>query len=317
MKILVFALSCTFFALALSLIVAKEPAVGNSPPRSDNKPADDMSEEAAIRRSAVAFREAFNRGDAKAIAALWTADGDYVDEEGQRFQGREAIEQEYSNFFAAQPGVKIAMVVDSVRVLDGETAIEDGRSTLVPAPPGAPAICRYTAIHVKSKGKWQIASVRDSRVELPSTYGHLQDLEPMIGTWIADEHDAKMEVTCRWMTNKNFIERRYTVQRGGEETSSGTQLIGWDPLERRIQSWTFTSDGGYAVGSWSRRENGWTVASRGVTADGTTTASVNLVTFVDRDAVTWQSVERSAGGASLPGLEEVLLKRRREEKVKR
>ena len=44
-------------------------------------------------------------------------------------------------------------------------------------------------------------------------------------------------------------------------------------------------------------------------ADGTISTSVNVVTFLDRDAVTWQSVERSAGGVRLPDLEEVLLKR--------
>ena len=86
----------------------------------------------------------------------------------------------------------------------------------------------------------------------------------MIGAWSSEEHDGKMEVTCRWLANKNFIERKYSVQESGRESASGLQLIGWDPLQQRIQSWTFTSDGGYALGVWSPREKGWAVASKGV-----------------------------------------------------
>ena len=46
----------------------------------------------AIRKSADDFVQAFNRGDAAAIAALWTVNGEYLDGAGQRFVGREAIE---------------------------------------------------------------------------------------------------------------------------------------------------------------------------------------------------------------------------------
>jgi uncharacterized protein (TIGR02246 family) len=311
MKTLSFALLCASVALVFSVAVGDEPKPGAAPVAAPGKKGAEShsADEAAIRQSAAAFREAFNRGDAKAVAALWTTDGDYIDEDGQRFQGRAAIEQEYARFFAAQPGVKIAVVVDSVRVLGGETAIEDGRSTLEPAPEGAPAMSRYTAVHIKANGKWLISNVRDSRVEIPSSYGHLQDLEPLIGSWVADEHDAKMEVVCRWLANKNFIERKYSVQESGRETSSGLQVIGWDPLQQRVQSWTFTSDGGYAIGVWSPREKGWAVVSKGVMADGTISTSVNLMTLIDRDGLTWQSVERAAGGVRLPDLEEVLLKR--------
>src|SRR5258708_8232941 len=56
-------------------------------------------EEAAITKMAEAFVEAFQKGDAKAVAAFWTPDGDYVDPTGRVLQGRPAIEKEFQNLF--------------------------------------------------------------------------------------------------------------------------------------------------------------------------------------------------------------------------
>src|SRR5438445_13871226 len=76
--------------------------------------ADDLK---TIRGTAQAFVAAFNRGEAQAVAALWTEDGDCIDDTGRRFQGRGEIEQVYSAFFREHPGSKIKIVVDSLRLL--------------------------------------------------------------------------------------------------------------------------------------------------------------------------------------------------------
>src|SRR4051812_18219429 len=72
-------------------------------------------DEKAIRATAEAFTQAFNRGDAKAVAALWNADGEYVDEDGSRFQGREAIQTEYAAFFKDHAKAKIHVEITSIR----------------------------------------------------------------------------------------------------------------------------------------------------------------------------------------------------------
>src|SRR3954453_19419603 len=48
-------------------------------------------QEAAIQQVAEGFVQAFHTGDAKAVAALWAPDGDYVDLSGRVFNGRKAI----------------------------------------------------------------------------------------------------------------------------------------------------------------------------------------------------------------------------------
>src|SRR5262245_41757752 len=145
---------------------------------------DDLS---AIRQALGDYVTAFNEGHAKEVAAHWTPDGDYVDAAGRTITGRDALEAEYSRFFNENQGVKIQVVIDSLRLLSDDAAIEDGRAVLEPPPAGAPAISKYTAVHVKVDGKWLMSTVRDTRVETPSAYRNVEDLEWLIGTWSAEE----------------------------------------------------------------------------------------------------------------------------------
>jgi uncharacterized protein (TIGR02246 family) len=144
--------------------VAKRLADSGS---TDQRQADNLN---AIRQGSRAFVAAFNQGDAKTVASLWTGDGEYIDEAGKRFAGRAAIEEEYARFFAAHPGVKIEIAIDSLRLISADAAIEDGRAILDPAPASAPAVSKYTAVHVKSGGQWLMSTVRDTRVDTPSGY---------------------------------------------------------------------------------------------------------------------------------------------------
>jgi catalase (peroxidase I) len=85
-------------------------------------------------------------------------------------------------------------------------------------------------------------------------------------------------------------------------------MIGWNPQEGRIQSWTFSSDGGHAVLLGPLR----IMAGRlkcGITIDGTPTSSVNFFVRLDDNAYAWQSVQRTKGGVTLPDTDEVVLKR--------
>jgi len=273
-----------------------------------NPPADDLS---AIRESSKAFVAAFDKGDAKAVAALWTEDGEFTDDAGRVFSGRAAIEKEYAAFFAEHPGVKLKLTIDALKKVSADTAIEDGRAALDPAPPGPPAVSKYMAIHVRVSGQWLMSTVRDTRIETPSGYSRVEDLEWLIGKWTAEERGAKTESVCRWVANKSFVERRFTTMQPGGAVSSGVQLIGWNPEAGQIQSWTFSSDGGHAIGVWSPRARGWSAEVRGVTGDGLATTAVNLLTKLDDGAYTWQSIQRTAGGQPLKDTEEVVLRRAR------
>jgi ketosteroid isomerase-like protein len=51
---------------------------------------------AGIRAGSETFVAAFKQGDSKAVAALWTKDGGYIDDRGRRFAGRATIEKKWS-----------------------------------------------------------------------------------------------------------------------------------------------------------------------------------------------------------------------------
>ena len=264
---------------------------------------------AVLEKSADAFVEAFNKHDAKAVAALWTKDGQYIDDTGRRIEGREAIEKEYAGFFAAHPDAAVTIVVDSLRLAGDTTAIEDGRAVVQLGNVRPGAYGQYTAVHVKSDGKWLMSSVRDARVTTSPAADRLQDLGWLAGSWSVEEAGAKKDVTCRWIAGGNFLERAFSVKRGDHVIDSGKQIIGWNPQAQQIQSWTFAADGGHAVGVWNPLSDGWAIETSGMLADGTPTRAVNIFTRLDNNACSWHSVQRSAGDVPLEDTEEVLLKR--------
>jgi ketosteroid isomerase-like protein len=56
--------------------------------------ADQAADEAAIRKNDAAYVEAYNKNDAKAVAALWSPEAVYVDPEtGEESVGRDQIEK--------------------------------------------------------------------------------------------------------------------------------------------------------------------------------------------------------------------------------
>ncbi|MDR3621314.1 MAG: SgcJ/EcaC family oxidoreductase [Paludisphaera borealis] len=294
-------------ALTTAKSLAKETDTQQS--QSTEAGGDDL---AAIRKSSQEFTKAFDEGDAHAIAALWTEDGDYSDTMGQVFKGRAAIEKEYGDFFAAKKGFRIQITIDSLRLLSPTAAIEDGHAVVTQSPAGTTNTTnttKYVVVHVKVGEKWLMSTARDTLVETPSTVRELDDMEWLIGSWVAEDYGSRTESVCRWVANKSFVERSYTVKHPDESTTSGIQLIGFNSQGGHIQSWNFSSDGGFAVGVWTRRDRGWSAEISGITGAGISTTAVNVLTRLDNNAYSWQSVSRTAGGISLPDTDEIVIKR--------
>ena len=68
-----------FLAAALAVGLSARPAPAA-------EPLDKAKEEAALQKNAEAFVEAFNKGDAKAVAAFFTEDGDIIDQDGRQIK---------------------------------------------------------------------------------------------------------------------------------------------------------------------------------------------------------------------------------------
>ena len=277
-----------------------------------NAPAQDRTADTqAIRAVVEAFTKAFDAGDAAAVAATFTAGALVVDEEGQRTEGRAAIRDLLANSFKNAPGSKIAIQVDSLRFLSTDTALEEGRTTITPKQgAGDPEFSRFTAVYVKESGHWLQAAVRDEPAANLSVHDRLKELEWLVGEWVNESQEAVVFTTCKWADNGNFLLREFTVKALGKPVMSGSQRIGWDPVRRQFKSWVFDTEGGYVEAYWTRDGNQWVAKAEGVTQSGEPASATNIITRLGKDRIGWQSVNRTLGGAGVPGVDEFTLVRK-------
>src|SRR5262249_42648765 len=125
------------------------------------QPAKADSAEAGIQAITAEYTKAFNAADAKAAAALWTEEGEYVGADGNVERGRVAIEKSLAEFFKAHPKAAAEIEVESVQVLGRGTASVKGTVRLKVPGDDAVTESHYTALHVLEDGKWHAASVRE------------------------------------------------------------------------------------------------------------------------------------------------------------
>jgi len=272
--------------------------------------ADQAKEEVAIRASVAAYVVAFNKGDAKAIAAQWAPDAVYSNPmTGEEVTGRKAIEAQLVKIFKDAKETKIEVDVNSIRFLSPSVAIEEGTARVL-RPGDEPDVTIYSCMHVKAGGKWLVDRMTEqSESVFRSNYQHLKDLQWMIGTWVDQDGSATIKTTSQWSKNQNFITRRFSVSIDGESDLSGMQLIGWDPVAQNIRSWVFDSDGGFGDSTWKKKENKWVIRSAATLSDGRKASAVKTLTVLDDQTITWQASGRSINGEILPNIDPIRLTR--------
>jgi uncharacterized protein (TIGR02246 family) len=290
--------------LALAAGLAARPAAAA-------EPIDKAKEEAALRKTAEAFVEAFNKGDAKALAAFFTDDGDMIDQEGHPVKGRKAIEQAYTKLFADTKGAKLFITITSVRVARPDLALEDGFTEVVPADGGPPSSARYTVVHVKQEGKWMLESVREAIAVPPNNTERLEDLAFLIGEWTEDvDKGGNAKASYSWDEQKNFILNTFDVTAKDVSIAGGLQYIGYDAAAKKPRAWSFLFNGGFAEGVWTKDgDNKWKIAVTGTGREGKTATATNVFTKIDDDHFSFQFTDRVIDGKPLPDDKPVKMKR--------
>ncbi len=267
-------------------------------------------DKAAIAKNAEAFVEAFDKGDAKSLAALWTPEGDYTDQTGHVMKGQAAIGKTFGEFFAENKGLKLGIESESLRFVTPDVAIEDGVSTVFSPDGTPPSRVRYSIVHVKNEGKWHLSSVRDAPYVAPSNYEHLQGLEFTIGSWSGESSDGKGEqLDVSWAENQNFVHAVFSTSAGNVSVSSAHHIIGWDPLQKTIRSWMFDRTGGFGEAGWTRDGKKWTLKTTSVLQDGKKASATYVLTQVDDNTIRLQAKDQTWDGEKVPDSKEVNLKR--------
>jgi uncharacterized protein (TIGR02246 family) len=313
-KVALILTSGLFAALAIGLYAARDgqPPAAPQPktaPRAEEPAArDDKSPEAAreaIRQSARQFEKAFDRGDAKAVAAFWTEDGEYHDNTGVELRGRAAIEKAYAEVFREKPKGKLEIEIQAIRLPSPDSAIEDGILRTNPSGAELPTSTRYSVLHVRSGDGWKMAVAR----EYGADEYKLDELQWLVGKWLARVKDREIQLTYEWDENKTFLRNTFSVKEGGKVTWAGTQMIGMDPKTGQVRSWLFDNNGGNGQGLWIRDGNRWLIDSVGELSDGSDTFAVNVLTRLGEDEFMWRSIDRVIGNSPLPNADPVKLTR--------
>jgi uncharacterized protein (TIGR02246 family) len=258
------------------------------------------ADEKAIRATAEDFVTAFNAGNSKAIGLLWAPDAEYTDESGQTFHGRAAIEKEYAELFKQQRGATMTVAIESIRFLGPDIAVEKGVAKVKSSKEAAAMGARYTVVHARRDGKWTMVVGRDAPYVSGSNEDYLKDLEWLIGDWTVDAKDRPLKIRFEWMAQRNFIKNTYIIDKDGQSTLTGGQIIGWNPKLGRIVSWHFDAQGGFGNDVWTKDGAKWVIDASGVFRNGSESASVNILTPIDANSFTWQSIKRSLEGVRLP-----------------
>jgi uncharacterized protein (TIGR02246 family) len=275
------------------------------------QPSGKSANEAEIRKMVASYVQAFNRHDAKALAEQWSPDAVYLNRiTGEEVVGRSGIAVQFASLFKSQPELKLDVSVKSIQFVSPNVAVEHGTTKLL-APNAEPEEVDYAAVYVKRDGKWLLDRVTDEAEEsIPSNYQHLKDLEWMVGEWTSAADGADVELDCNWTKNQNFLTRAFKISIDNDISTSGMQVIGWDPISKTIRSWTFDSNGAFAEATWEQKSGRWFLRNRGTLPDGRTATMTNVMKPIDANAFTWQTVERTAGDELLPNIDEIKIVRR-------
>jgi uncharacterized protein (TIGR02246 family) len=272
--------------------------------------AENSPEKTAVMAMDRAFEAAYAKADAKTVADFFTEDAHYTSDDGRTFDGRAAIEDNIRAAFAKNTGAKLAIALDSVRLLAPDVLLERGSTTLT-TKDGEINGALYTAVYVKKDGKWKISQLVETPQPDLTAHDRLSDLGWLVGDWEDTDKDDNLTVRSQysWARGGNFLTRNVTVKRGVETTLEGWQIIGWDPLDGCIRSWTFDDEGGFSDARWTREGDRWLQRETGVTPDGNRTSADNTFSKLSNDRFTWESNNRTLDGLPQPSISRIEINR--------
>ena len=300
-------LAATALALACSIVTSSLAADNSS--TSAQKISVTIQSSPAYQTAEEQFRqyqEAYDRGDAKALASFYAEDVDYIDEDGAETKGRGEMEKLFTDYFQASPGGKITITVEEVKQLAPDVQVNRGVAT-VTARSGLTNSTRYVAVLAKRNDGWQICQLTETAAPAPAASSQLAALKWLIGNWENKDDDQTVESKIEWAGDNNFLVRTFKVR--GQAETDGWEIIGWDPDRQQIRSWIFDSNGGFGESSWAYDDGHWLIRASNVLPDGSRSTAENVLTKVDDNQFTWESQNRKLDGESQPPVSKVVVNR--------
>jgi uncharacterized protein (TIGR02246 family) len=262
------------------------------------------ADEAGVRQAGKDYLAAAQRGDLKALADFWTADGTYTDESGRTTKAHDALSKSMAANRLPRPFGNVAHV--AVRFITDDVAVEDADCETVAVNGGTPIEGHYTAFWVRQDGRWKLDNLKETRIASPSSAtDEIASLAVFAGEWSGQLNGATIHISAKWDANKKFMRRDFSTT-SGKSPLAGTQEIGWDPIAGRIKSWAFLDDGSYGEGLWSLQGTVWMEISSRVLPDGRIVKATQVYSFPDKNTLDWKLIRGSVDGKPAQAMEVVL-----------
>lgn len=283
---------------ALSVLAANGTVLAQSP-----TPPEAVDILGAAESRSAQFAKSFDAAKADELAKMFSTDAEFVDEEGNIYQGTAEIQALFTAFFEKFPGAKLTSQVDSIRPIGKSMMIEEGTRTITTADAATSATQRYLMVLAKDNAdpksdSWKISMVREFAQDAPAPHlDYLMPLSLLEGEWIDENPSGATRVSYQWNEEKTFLLGEYTVQINGQPAMKSSQRLGWDPVQQKIRSWTFDADGGFSEGYWTPTENGWIVKSTATLPSGEIGSATLTVTLLDDDRISVSSRDRVIGNS--------------------
>lgn len=257
----------------------------------------------SIRADSEKLVVAFNAGNADAVAKMFLASGELIDETGTIYQGAADIQGILAALFEKFPGVKLSMNRESIRAV-GPAVIEEGTRTLEVPEGESAAQFRYIDVWVKADSGWKIASHREFANDPPPTVNdYLQAIAWLEGSWINEGADGNVNIRYQWSEDKNFLLGEFVMTDENGASRKSSQRIGWDPRAGHIRSWLFDADGGFSEGVWTAVGEEVVIKSTSVNPDGSSASATLTLKPTDKDHFTFAGSERIVAGGREPNFE--------------
>lgn len=267
-------------------------------------------EKEAIRARLRNFETAMNQGDLNQISSFFTNDPQLTDPKtGKVYEGKEEVDNFFKQKIAIdrQQQLQLQFKILNIKMEDPNTAIVKAAVEFLN---NGNVIFRNArrAELVKENGNWFIDTVTDIEVNpAPALYTHLKEIDWLVGDWKDRDDNVTIYFKTNWDRFKNFILQKFDMRVFDVDTMQGLQIIGWDPIENKIRSWVYDSDGGVGTGLWTKSGESWQVAMEYVMSDGKKGSATNIYTKVNDESYKFASIDRKVGGVALPNVEPTLV----------
>jgi uncharacterized protein (TIGR02246 family) len=259
--------------------------------------------EEGVTKNTHDYARAFNVHDFEKLASLWTEDALYVNlSTGETVEGSRNIANYFKTQFENKKAKIIAVSLSSVSSSGNNTATARGllETTFEDKEQLKET---FLAEYAKTDDIWAIKNLSVNAINTPpSHFENLKDLNWLIGNWVDEDEMFDVTYNTEWDKNKNFITQHFVSSVLGEEELTGTQIIGWNPTTKKIQAWTFDSDGGFGESTWTKEKGRWVVSLHFTLPQGGTATATHIYTPIGQDSYSFASENREIDGNLLPNI---------------